>query len=410
MDSDDFSEDYDEDTVVENALAARDDEAISSLKMTPKIAPAFDGSMPFYMYEEIVEEWTSLTSLDPKLWATNLRNRLTGEAAFAKKLINVDLCRDPDNGVRYFLAELRPLFVKNAEHMFLWRFMKFFNKKRGSLDITLWIPTWTITFNYLNDSWADMAPTISSHSDPVYVQFVTNENNRLLAAEAQNDFRLRMQLFQNEPNNPIFADPNTGQPVPPVFVPSIPYDLNSRNTLEIYNRDIVRPGHRTRFPLTDHLTALIFLVNTELTEAQLQQLNQYLEGKNIHMRQYTLANVQEAYKTLFASVRTGIGNPMVRPRTSRTRGSKRSFYLFEAGEFDGEEGYWAEDEETHQEGFLSTENEVFWTLDDEKDEWHEANVAGRKIKKRGKGSNKSRRKFKSKKRGKSAEYLFQNIM
>ena len=102
MDIDDFPEDYDEDHVVENALAARDDEALASLKMTPKIAPAFDGSTPFYMYEEIVEEWTSLTTLEPKLWATNLRNRLTGEAAFAKKLVNVEQCKDPDNGVRYF--------------------------------------------------------------------------------------------------------------------------------------------------------------------------------------------------------------------------------------------------------------------------------------------------------------------
>ena len=49
MDIDDFPEDYDEDHVVENALAARDDEALASLKMTPKIAPAFDGSTPFYM-------------------------------------------------------------------------------------------------------------------------------------------------------------------------------------------------------------------------------------------------------------------------------------------------------------------------------------------------------------------------
>ena len=313
-DSDDPLEDYDEETVVENALAARDDEALGSLKMTPKIAPAFDGSMPFYMYEEVVEEWTSLTTLDSRLWATNLRNRLQGEALFAKKLINVDLCKDPNNGVRYFLSELRPLFVKNAEHMFLWRFMKFFNKKRGSLDITLWIPTWTITFNYLNDSWADMAPTISDTNDQVYLQFITNENNRL-AVEAQNNFRQRQQLFLNDPGNPMFADVQTGQPVQPVFVQHVPYDANDRNTLEIYNRDIVRTAHRARFPLNDHLTALIFLVNTELTEAQLQQMNQYLEGRNIHMRNYTLATVQEAYKTLFASVRTGIGNPMVRPRT-----------------------------------------------------------------------------------------------
>ena len=85
MSDDDDPSEYEDDEypAMENALAARDDEALSSLKMTPKIAPAFDGSMPFYMYEEIVEEWTSLTTLEPRLWATNLRNRLTGEAMFA---------------------------------------------------------------------------------------------------------------------------------------------------------------------------------------------------------------------------------------------------------------------------------------------------------------------------------------
>ena len=64
MSDDDSPSEYEEEyPAMENALAARDDEALSSHKMTPKIAPAFDGSMPFYMYEEIVEEWTSLTTL-----------------------------------------------------------------------------------------------------------------------------------------------------------------------------------------------------------------------------------------------------------------------------------------------------------------------------------------------------------
>ena len=116
------------------------------------------------------------------------------------------------------------------------------------------------------------------------------------------------------------------------------------------------------------------------------------------MRNYTLANVQEAYKTLFASVRNGIEKPLVRPGSSR--GTKRSFYLFEAGEYEGEEGYWAEDEDTQEEGFLSAENEQFWTFDEANEEWQSANVAGRRIRKRVKGSSKNRKKFKSKKRGK----------
>jgi hypothetical protein len=88
-----------------------------------------------------------------------------------------------------------------------------------------------------------MAPIVTDVNDQVYTQFVTGENNRL-AAEAQMNYRDLMAMFQQDPNNQMFADPRTGQPVAPVFVPHVPYDVQNRNTLEAYNRDIVRPAHR----------------------------------------------------------------------------------------------------------------------------------------------------------------------
>ena len=113
--------------------------------------------------------------------------------------------------------------------------------------------------------------------------------------------------------------------------------------------------------------------------------------------------MQESFRTLFCSTRTGIRNPQVRLSGPTHR---RNFYLFEAGEFDGEEGYWAVDEDTNEEGFLSTEDDKFWTLDEETNEWHAANIAGRANKRR-KGSGqckKGLRKYKSKRRGNFRPY------
>jgi len=67
------------------------------------------------------------------------------------------------------------------------------------------------------------------------------------------------------------------------------------------------------------------------------------------MRQYTLQIAQEAFKTLFANTKTGINDPSVRQggldHKGKGHGRHRSFYCFEIGTFDEDEGYWAVDEE-----------------------------------------------------------------
>ena len=50
-------------------MAAGDDEAYRSLKMTVKVPPAFDRHVQtngYFAYEESVEEWESITKIDQK--------------------------------------------------------------------------------------------------------------------------------------------------------------------------------------------------------------------------------------------------------------------------------------------------------------------------------------------------------
>ena len=304
------------------------------------------------MFEEIVEEWISITTLEARLRGPNLKNRLTGTTISFKRLLNNEMLADPDNGVRYFLSTLRPHFVKDVEHMFLWRFLRFFKKTRGNYDITLWIPSWDITFRYLNDAWMDLAPVCTDIQDQTYRQRVVFENSRI-TEHAQNAHNQNLADFQSNPNQARFVDPETGAPRRPEYVPPNLFDPNAATSLETYNKTVVRPQHATRFPIGDHLLSLIFLANSDLNEQQRERLTSHLALRGMMMRDYSLRIVQESFRTLFCSTRTGIGNPQVRPSGLSHR---RNYYLFEAGEFDGEEGYWAEDEDTNEEGFLSTEN------------------------------------------------------
>ena len=47
------------------------------------------------------------------------RNRLEGEAAIHKRLLDREKLKDKVNGVQYFKSYLRPLFVKGASNVLL---------------------------------------------------------------------------------------------------------------------------------------------------------------------------------------------------------------------------------------------------------------------------------------------------
>ena len=104
----------------EEGLAfASGDTAGPGLQSTPKIPPSFDGRSSWFAYEEALDDWVDITTLAQEKLGPSLNNRLVGDAAVYKPLLDRDRLRDPEHGVGYFKATLRPHFVKGNQSVFL---------------------------------------------------------------------------------------------------------------------------------------------------------------------------------------------------------------------------------------------------------------------------------------------------
>ena len=58
-----------------------------------------------------------------------------------------------------------------------------------------------------------------------------------------------------------------------------------------------------------------------------------------------------------------------------------------------------DEEDDEQEGFLDVNNDVFWTFNQDTDDWEQANVVGHRRTNVGKGKGKGKRRYKKKFRG-----------
>jgi hypothetical protein len=95
--------------------------------MTPKVPPQFDGQSSWFEYEDFIDDWLGITTLDPDKHGPSLKNALVGSASFYKSMLDNALLRDPDRGLAHFKDTLRPYFVKGVNHVFLWRFLQMFS-------------------------------------------------------------------------------------------------------------------------------------------------------------------------------------------------------------------------------------------------------------------------------------------
>ena len=93
----------------------------SSMGITTKVPPLFDGRTSWFQYEELIDDWVDLTTLDTSKHGPALKHRLTGEASVYKELLNRDILRTAE-GVQHFKDVLRPNFVKGTQIICLWRF------------------------------------------------------------------------------------------------------------------------------------------------------------------------------------------------------------------------------------------------------------------------------------------------
>ena len=106
-------EERDEEEYESFALNGHDNADSQHYGITTKIPPAFDGKTSWFQYEELIDDWVDLTTLATDKHGPALKNRLTGEAAVYKKLLDRDILKT-DQGVKHFKDTLRPNFVRGC--------------------------------------------------------------------------------------------------------------------------------------------------------------------------------------------------------------------------------------------------------------------------------------------------------
>ena len=124
-------------------------------QVTTKVPPSYDGRGSWFAYEDAIDDWCDITELDNDKRGPALRNRLEGEAAIHKRLLDRERLKDPNNGVKYFKSFLRPLFVKGAANVFLYHFQQFMNLHRGNGDMLRWITRFQLSIQRMQEAWND---------------------------------------------------------------------------------------------------------------------------------------------------------------------------------------------------------------------------------------------------------------
>ena len=342
-------------------------------QMTTKFAPAYDGRTSFFAFEDAIDDWCDITELEAKKRGPALRNRLEGDAAQYKRLLDREMLRDPNEGVNYFKRFLRPHFIKGAQTVFLYRFMQFMKHNRGTMDLQRWMTRFQLTANRFIESWMDLIPDLDLTAPDV------------IAAIAQ-----RRTAHEEQQQNLVGIAQATPGAQPHVVVPW--KDEMSRQVFVQLN-NARRQQQRTLFPLSDNVSALIFVSLADLTQDQRNTLTSIMTHRGRTLAQYNVQELRDLFLEMFCATRTAVDNPMMQPSGMAQR---RAFLVMDECEIDGTTGYWAEDEDDGAEGFLEALEDVFWVYDGTEYTWYQRRFQGRKT---GRGKGKGKRKGKGKGRG-----------
>ena len=316
---------------------------------TTKIPPAFDGTTSWFAYEKAIDEWCDVTDLAEDKRGPALRNRLIGEADIYKDYLDPEQLREAGEGVDYLKRTLRPFFVKGTSHVFLWRFMQIFKAHRGQQDLLRWMGRFGVLVKRLKESWMDCLTTLSMEQIIVHPEYIA-------------------LMRRAEQNRNGYLDEEEQQQVVQEF-------LRAR-----------RQAHENRFPFNDNLMALVMVVQADLTEQQRERMTSTMVTQGVHVENYTYQGIRQVFTELFCAPKNSWENPSL--RGGRTQG--RSFCILGDGELDGAYGYWVEDDDSGEQGFLPEVEDVFWTFDEETYAWVSRKLGHRKLRRgRPKGKGKS---------------------
>ena len=321
-------------------------------QVTTKVPPAYDGRSSWFAYEDAIDDWVDITELEPEKQGPALRNRLEGEAAIHKRLLDREKLKDKVTGVQYFKSYLRPLFVKGASNVFLYRFQQFMTLHRGSGDMLRWITRFQLSRARMQEAWDDTYVPITDVSNPEVRAYIST-----LTQEQQNTIT---------PEEALAA-------------------ANAR----------MKTQHSRTIPITENLVALMFVSLADLTQDQRQVLTSLMAHRNRPLADYRIQELREVYLEVFCTTRTSVENPLLAPSGSAGR---KTFLVLDEGYLDTYEGFWVEDEEDGAEGFLELDEDTFWVFDEDSAAWFQRRFQGRKMR-RGKGGGKRKGKGKGKGRG-----------
>ena len=302
-----------------------------NLSMTPKQPPLFNGRISWFRYEDAVDEWVTLTSVEkPEKWGPLLRSRLIDDAAIYRNMLDPALLQDPVNGVEYFKKTLRPYFVKGSTNVFLYRLLTFFNCRRGNQEFIQFISKFEVNLMRLKNAWMD------TFQEPVrttanYYEKIGRANARI--AMENNDKR---QMFERD----MTAARLSGALLPDEPQYQAQHDPESPQLIADWLH-IQKDNHRLLFPFTENFIALFFIIQSDLSEAHRERLVSDLTLRGIQLQNYQYELLKSRYYDLFIVASTGIQDPNIRKSTKG-----RTFWIVELGEFDGESGFWVEDDET----------------------------------------------------------------
>ena len=127
-------------------------------------ASCYDGTTNWFRYAGAVEEWCDLTKVEARRRGPAVAARLSGRAEIYKERLDRERLRDPETGVEYLLATLRPFFVKDLQSVFLYRFFQLLRCNGGQTDHQRWMIKYEIARQKAVDAWLE-ATTPSPAAD-----------------------------------------------------------------------------------------------------------------------------------------------------------------------------------------------------------------------------------------------------
>ncbi|CAE7453065.1 unnamed protein product, partial [Symbiodinium pilosum] len=281
--------------------------------VTTKIPPSFDGKTSWLANEDAIYDWCDITDLDDEKRGPSLRNKLEGDAAIYKKILDRDALKNKEDGVLYFKRMLRPFFVKGNANVFLDRFQQFMNLRRGSSNLMKWMSRFQIQLKRLEEAWGD---TLTPISDP-----------------AHDEVRQYTQSLFTEGRQAMTAA-------------QILTAVNERR----------RQAHFEKVPLTKNLIGLLFVSHAELSFDQRMSLTSIMAHRGIDLVGLDAGTLRDMFIEMFCNSRTVVDNPLL---NNTGHGGARSFIVIDEGELDGSFGFWAEDEDDGAEGFLDAHEDTF---------------------------------------------------